>query len=69
MVSVAVLFGAFCVFAAATEVMAGAVSSSRPRRNSHWLRVMSGVNPQGVRVEGFKVPSVCELDQDFLRRY
>jgi PPK2 family polyphosphate:nucleotide phosphotransferase len=31
--------------------------------------VMSGVNPQGVRVEGFKVPSARELDQDFLRRY
>ena len=31
--------------------------------------VMSGVNPQGVRVESFKVPSAQELDQDFLRRY
>ena len=31
--------------------------------------VMSGVNPQGVRVESFKVPSALELDQDFLRRY
>jgi PPK2 family polyphosphate:nucleotide phosphotransferase len=31
--------------------------------------VMSGVNPQGVRVESFKVPSARELDQDFLRRY
>jgi PPK2 family polyphosphate:nucleotide phosphotransferase len=31
--------------------------------------VMSGVNPQGVRVESFKVPSAHELDQDFLRRY
>src|SRR5690242_12121904 len=31
--------------------------------------VMSGVNPQGVRVEGFKVPSSAELRQDFLRRY
>jgi polyphosphate kinase 2 (PPK2 family) len=31
--------------------------------------VMSGVNPQGVRVESFKVPSASELDQDFLRRY
>jgi PPK2 family polyphosphate:nucleotide phosphotransferase len=30
---------------------------------------MSGVNPQGVRVESFKVPSARELDQDFLRRY
>jgi len=31
--------------------------------------VMKGVNPQGVRVESFKVPSARELDQDFLRRY
>ena len=31
--------------------------------------VMSGVNPQGVRVESFKIPSAEELDQDFLRRY
>jgi PPK2 family polyphosphate:nucleotide phosphotransferase len=31
--------------------------------------VMTGVNPQGVRVESFKVPSARELDQDFLRRY
>jgi PPK2 family polyphosphate:nucleotide phosphotransferase len=31
--------------------------------------VMSGVNPQGVRVESFKVPSARELDEDFLRRY
>jgi len=31
--------------------------------------VMSGLNPQGVRVESFKVPSASELDQDFLRRY
>jgi PPK2 family polyphosphate:nucleotide phosphotransferase len=31
--------------------------------------VMSGVNPQGVRVESFKVPSASELDQDYLRRY
>jgi PPK2 family polyphosphate:nucleotide phosphotransferase len=31
--------------------------------------VMSGVNPQGVRVESFKVPSDRELDGDFLRRY
>jgi PPK2 family polyphosphate:nucleotide phosphotransferase len=30
---------------------------------------MSGVNPQGVRVESFKVPSARELDQDYLRRY
>src|SRR6201991_3596400 len=31
--------------------------------------VMSGVNPQGVRVESFKIPSARELDQDSLRRY
>jgi PPK2 family polyphosphate:nucleotide phosphotransferase len=31
--------------------------------------VMSGVNPQGVRVDGFKVPSAEELDHDFLWRY
>ena len=31
--------------------------------------VMSGVNPQGVDVHGFKVPSVEELDHDFLWRY
>jgi PPK2 family polyphosphate:nucleotide phosphotransferase len=31
--------------------------------------VMSGVNPQGVRVSSFKVPSKDELDHDFLWRY
>jgi PPK2 family polyphosphate:nucleotide phosphotransferase len=31
--------------------------------------VMSGVNPQGVRVNGFKVPSDEELDHDYLWRY
>ena len=31
--------------------------------------VMSGVNPQGVRVHSFKVPSSEELDHDFLWRY
>jgi PPK2 family polyphosphate:nucleotide phosphotransferase len=31
--------------------------------------VMSGVNPQGVRVSSFKVPSTEELDHDFLWRY
>ena len=30
---------------------------------------MSGVNPQGVRVRGFKVPSAEELDHDYLWRY
>ncbi|MEU7060730.1 polyphosphate kinase 2 family protein [Streptomyces sp. NPDC046197] len=31
--------------------------------------VMSGINPQGVRVVGFKVPSEEELDHDYLWRY
>jgi PPK2 family polyphosphate:nucleotide phosphotransferase len=31
--------------------------------------VMSGVNPQGVVVHSFKVPSTEELDHDFLWRY
>jgi PPK2 family polyphosphate:nucleotide phosphotransferase len=31
--------------------------------------VMSGVNPQGVKVAGFKVPSPEELDHDYLWRY
>ncbi|NKQ52342.1 polyphosphate kinase 2 family protein [Amycolatopsis sp. K13G38] len=31
--------------------------------------VMSGVNPQGVQVHGFKVPSAEELDHDYLWRY
>ncbi|MFG3258642.1 polyphosphate kinase 2 family protein [Streptomyces sp. NPDC048172] len=31
--------------------------------------VMSGVNPQGVRVTSFKAPSAEELDHDFLWRY
>ena len=31
--------------------------------------VMTGLNPQGVRVESFEAPSSRELDQDFLRRY
>ena len=31
--------------------------------------VMSGVNPQGVKVTGFKVPSAEELDHDYLWRY
>jgi PPK2 family polyphosphate:nucleotide phosphotransferase len=31
--------------------------------------VMSGVNPQGVGVRSFKVPSTEELDHDFLWRY
>ncbi|MES1249006.1 MAG: polyphosphate kinase 2 family protein, partial [Actinomycetota bacterium] len=31
--------------------------------------VMSGVNPQGVVVHSFKVPSTEELDHDYLWRY
>jgi len=31
--------------------------------------VMSGVNPQGVEVHGFKAPSSTELDHDYLWRY
>jgi PPK2 family polyphosphate:nucleotide phosphotransferase len=31
--------------------------------------VMSGVNPQGVSVHSFKVPSAAELDHDYLWRY
>lgn len=31
--------------------------------------VMSGVNPQGVRVSSFKIPSAEELNHDFLWRY
>lgn len=31
--------------------------------------VMSGVNPQGVSVHNFKVPSTEELDHDYLWRY
>jgi PPK2 family polyphosphate:nucleotide phosphotransferase len=31
--------------------------------------VMSGVNPQGVQVSSFKVPSSEDLDHDFLWRY
>jgi PPK2 family polyphosphate:nucleotide phosphotransferase len=31
--------------------------------------VMSGVNPQGVRVSPFKVPSAEEMDHDFMWRY
>src|SRR6185312_17289300 len=27
--------------------------------------VMSGVNPQGVRVESFKIPSATDLDHDY----
>ena len=30
--------------------------------------VMSGVNPQGVRVSSFRAPSAEELDHDYLWR-
>lgn len=32
------------------------------------LRVTTGVNPQGVRVEGFQAPSANERDRDYLWR-
>jgi PPK2 family polyphosphate:nucleotide phosphotransferase len=38
-------------------------------KDSTIRHVMSGVNPQGVAVHSFKVPSVEELDHDFLWRY
>jgi PPK2 family polyphosphate:nucleotide phosphotransferase len=38
-------------------------------KDSTIRHVMSGVNPQGVRVSSFKVPSNEELDHDFLWRY
>ena len=31
--------------------------------------VMSGVNPQGVQVNGFKIPSSTDLNHDYLWRY
>jgi PPK2 family polyphosphate:nucleotide phosphotransferase len=31
--------------------------------------VMSGVNPQGVQVNGFKIPSSTDLEHDYLWRY
>jgi PPK2 family polyphosphate:nucleotide phosphotransferase len=37
-------------------------------KDSTIKHVMSGVNPQGVRVKSFKVPSVEELDHDYLWR-
>jgi PPK2 family polyphosphate:nucleotide phosphotransferase len=37
-------------------------------KDSTIKHVMSGVNPQGVQVKSFKVPSAEELDQDYLRR-
>jgi len=37
-------------------------------KDSTIKHVMSGVNPQGVQVNSFKVPSVGELDHDYLWR-
>lgn len=38
-------------------------------KDSTIKHVMSGVNPQGVQVHAFKVPSAEELSHDFLWRY
>ena len=38
-------------------------------KDSTIRHVFSGVNPQGVRVTSFKVPSAEELDHDYLWRY
>ncbi|TVL91620.1 polyphosphate kinase 2 family protein [Streptomyces sp. SAJ15] len=38
-------------------------------KDSTIRHVMSGVNPQGVKVSSFKVPSAEELDHDYLWRY
>jgi PPK2 family polyphosphate:nucleotide phosphotransferase len=38
-------------------------------KDSTIRHVMSGVNPQGVVVHGFKAPSAEELDHDYLWRY
>lgn len=38
-------------------------------KDSTIKHVMSGVNPQGVEVHSFKVPSTDELDHDYLWRY
>ena len=38
-------------------------------KDSTIRHVMSGVNPQGVVVHGFRVPSAEELDHDYLWRY
>jgi PPK2 family polyphosphate:nucleotide phosphotransferase len=40
-----------------------------PGKDGTIRHVMSGVNPQGVHVHSFKVPSAEELDHDFLWRY
>lgn len=38
-------------------------------KDSTIKHVMSGVNPAGVRVTSFKVPTTTELDHDYLWRY
>jgi PPK2 family polyphosphate:nucleotide phosphotransferase len=38
-------------------------------KDSTIRHVMSGVNPQGVRVNSFKVPSAQELSHDYMWRY
>ncbi len=38
-------------------------------KDSTISHVMSGINPQGCQVIGFKTPSMEELDHDFLWRY
>jgi PPK2 family polyphosphate:nucleotide phosphotransferase len=38
-------------------------------KDSTIRHVMSGVNPQGVRVNSFKVPSALELSHDYMWRY
>jgi PPK2 family polyphosphate:nucleotide phosphotransferase len=38
-------------------------------KDSTIRHVMSGVNPQGVVVQGFRTPSAEELDHDYLWRY
>src|SRR6476620_12068317 len=38
-------------------------------KDSTIRHVMSGVNPQGVAVHGFRAPSAEELDHDYLWRY
>ncbi len=37
-------------------------------KDGTFRRVFAGVNPEGVRVASFKIPSVQELDHDFLWR-
>ena len=44
-------------------------SARRGGKDGTIRHVMSGVNPQGVHVAAFKVPSTEELDHDYLWRY